>query len=352
MPESVLTDSRKTRYEYVDIAKGIAIVLCVIGHAVAFGSMAFRYIFSFHMPFFFFISGWCKATSKNPKPLWIQIKRDAVKLLLPSFIYRIIWSIGIGDLRTALIRIFADPETEWFLPTMFCVNILFYFFQRYDNKVRGIPVLLRLMPVAATCFGFMYAAVLYNQTGHWMEKGFPFPVECILFAFPFSVAGCYARLIWEKHPFELRVKSKDFLLFWMLAMINLVVIPLNGYVNICQIELGDIKVLGFCSAVFGSLATIWIASIIHKYEHKALILPLSRSMQFWGKNSLWMYLGHTLLFKIMRESIAKYNIHMSNFVTACVLTSVAIITISAVLLLMERCKKSRKQHKSTNNAGN
>lgn len=43
------------RIEWVDIAKGIAIILMVVGHEI--GGNARIFIFSFHMPLFFILSG-------------------------------------------------------------------------------------------------------------------------------------------------------------------------------------------------------------------------------------------------------------------------------------------------------
>lgn len=47
----------KKRIEWVDIAKGIAIMLMVIGHEVSNG-LVYALIFSFHMPLFFILSGY------------------------------------------------------------------------------------------------------------------------------------------------------------------------------------------------------------------------------------------------------------------------------------------------------
>ncbi len=40
------------RIEWIDTAKGIGILLVIIGHIVPFDSNISRFIFSFHMPLF------------------------------------------------------------------------------------------------------------------------------------------------------------------------------------------------------------------------------------------------------------------------------------------------------------
>ena len=46
----------KTRIEWIDFAKGLTILLVVVGHTISNGLIRGS-IFSFHMPLFFFLSG-------------------------------------------------------------------------------------------------------------------------------------------------------------------------------------------------------------------------------------------------------------------------------------------------------
>ena len=55
----------KKRIEYIDIARGIAIILMVIGHVVSGYKRAI--IFSFHMPLFIIISGFFFKPGRNIK---------------------------------------------------------------------------------------------------------------------------------------------------------------------------------------------------------------------------------------------------------------------------------------------
>jgi len=48
----------KKRILYFDIAKGIAILAVIIGHLGGLPDILGRFIFSFHMPLFFLISGY------------------------------------------------------------------------------------------------------------------------------------------------------------------------------------------------------------------------------------------------------------------------------------------------------
>lgn len=48
---------RTTRLEYIDILKGIGIILMIMGH-IGFGGIFDFYIHAFNMPLFFFVSGY------------------------------------------------------------------------------------------------------------------------------------------------------------------------------------------------------------------------------------------------------------------------------------------------------
>lgn len=48
----------KQRNETVDIAKGLGIVLVILGHLVVGDGLVSKWIFSFHMPLFYFLSGY------------------------------------------------------------------------------------------------------------------------------------------------------------------------------------------------------------------------------------------------------------------------------------------------------
>ena len=77
---SNLTD----RLNWLDIAKGLAIICTIIGHTVAFGGRTRNLIFSFHMPLFFLLAGY------TIKPIQLRgmlksIRKDFVRLIILLF---------------------------------------------------------------------------------------------------------------------------------------------------------------------------------------------------------------------------------------------------------------------------
>lgn len=90
-----------TRFDYIDKLRGFAILLVVIGHIYlpytreASNHPVAQMIYSFHMPLFFFISGFlCEFTHKIEKNGYLNfVWRKAIALLVPY----LFWLIA-GDL--------------------------------------------------------------------------------------------------------------------------------------------------------------------------------------------------------------------------------------------------------------
>ena len=72
------------RIDSIDVARGIAILLVVIGHAITSTTNPINLFFlSFHMPLFFIISGICLKADNNVGSFWKYIRGKAKHLLIP-----------------------------------------------------------------------------------------------------------------------------------------------------------------------------------------------------------------------------------------------------------------------------
>ena len=149
----------QSRISWIDITKGLAIILVVIGHSIqSFGNdlhILFRVIYSFHMPVFFVLSGY---TFKASTPFKEFLRKKAKSLLLPYFsfvlitsLYEILLSLLRGNLKTfftdiktsALNTIFITSNSYflnlWFLPALFVGLVFIYFAFKISTKeiIRG-----------------------------------------------------------------------------------------------------------------------------------------------------------------------------------------------------------------------
>lgn len=83
LKEEELETQIKKRIDWLDIAKGIAIICTIIGHSVEKNKIGV-FIFSFHMPLFFILSGYTLKKiqfSELPK----ATLKDFLRLILPVF---------------------------------------------------------------------------------------------------------------------------------------------------------------------------------------------------------------------------------------------------------------------------
>ena len=76
------------RIDWLDIAKGIAILCIIIGHSFGKNKIG-AFIFSFHMPLFFILSGY--TIKKIPNEKFIEAyAKDLRRLIIPVFIVMVI----------------------------------------------------------------------------------------------------------------------------------------------------------------------------------------------------------------------------------------------------------------------
>lgn len=128
------------RDQLLDIARGIAILLVVVGHTVQGRSPAFdddpvfRFIYSFHMPLFAMLAGasaafWIKkydaldSTRSLIAASTSRVRRAAVHLLIPFAAWTFIGYLALGSQEPVLEymrKVFLRPDHSlWFLPCIF-----------------------------------------------------------------------------------------------------------------------------------------------------------------------------------------------------------------------------------------
>lgn len=173
-------DHEKDRIEQMDIARGMGILLVVLGHnhVCASGTAMFLSIYSFHVPLFFFLSG---LFHKRQVSLTKDICKRAKKLLLPYFatglgfaFYKVLESPeiakmlffgiawGAGGSGTPISFLYWPPV--WFLTSLFLTQVLFSALQPAFSKT---PVGLRVLASAL----FLMVGVWYLHT--WGVAYFP-----------------------------------------------------------------------------------------------------------------------------------------------------------------------------------
>lgn len=76
----------KKRIAWIDVAKGLAILLVIAGHSLGYNSLICKIIYSFHMPLFFILSGYNLKPAENLSDLSQRTKKDFKRLVVPTVI--------------------------------------------------------------------------------------------------------------------------------------------------------------------------------------------------------------------------------------------------------------------------
>src|SRR5215212_5014788 len=136
------------RVGYVDIAKGIGIILVVMGHNdfALISPFAHKLIYSFHMPMFFFMSG---MFFKPDLPFWSFLRNRFNRVLKPFFsILLLIYFASLSFSKISLVMAtkrllkamyanghYLDWVQLWFLPHLFIVSLFAYFFFKAIKRI-------------------------------------------------------------------------------------------------------------------------------------------------------------------------------------------------------------------------
>lgn len=97
----------KERETYIDIAKGIGIILVVIGHLHGINHIIHDFFYLFHMPLFFIISGYLY-NHNNIIPLKTFIKHKIKRLIIPFLFF---W---LGPCLILSTRLNNPLKYDWF----------------------------------------------------------------------------------------------------------------------------------------------------------------------------------------------------------------------------------------------
>lgn len=205
-------NDRGKRIDFVDLTKGICIILVVMAHVGgAFEKLDnYSMIACFRMPLYFFISG---IFFKSYEGFFGFLIRKINKLIVPFLFFYLaafllkyaIWKVAPGAFRlpvywSELLVAFEGHDLIkfnppiWFLLALFNCSILFYIIHFLRDKN------IKLM---------FAATLLIGAAGYYMGKfhiELPFYIDVAMTALPFYVAGFWIRrynfFLFPQHRFD------------------------------------------------------------------------------------------------------------------------------------------------------
>lgn len=347
------SNGKKARVEWVDIAKGILLYTVVIGHSVIFDSESFRLIFAFHMPAFFFLSGYTLNFEKYPNFLKF-FKAKFKQLIIPYFVVSLLGLVQayfipivamnrenlLANYKTHLLNMFymAQPThsyvgPSWFLVALFFASIFLYILEKLTKKLN---VGLKLFVYTLVYFAGINIFTIYSKlinAGLIIKPDiftrFPFKTDAALVATMFLALGLYVK----KYRLLDNVKKQNVLIsfLFMFAMLYICSLKLNNtYINLCDCTYGD-PILYMLGAIGGILATCCFSILINK----------NKLLSYIGRYSLIFFLSHSLIHQVVIDTINKIfntnfaSMGMTNFQALIVGTVSFFVNVLFVILYIK-----------------
>ena len=336
----------KKRIAYLDIARGIGMILVVMGHVEYVNSTLRQFISAFHMPLFFLISGiliWERQEEK--RNLQELIKHKLRSIMLPYAVFSLLsfvvegsriaikglaqWHIVFRQLYQSLCL--QGVSTLWFLPALFMSELLFVGIRKKAKKGWTIAVLaVILVPVVylntlEKNIYQMYAGNLAWELLHDVLSMILRNLFCTVF-----VAGGYylSRYILP----SLDKVWQTFSCLMAFVILTALSIPMNWGVDLRYMNIG--KPLFFLASAFcGSLMILFLSRLLAVLPIKAFLAPL----EFYGRNSLIIMVTH-MDFRVLYCSIRLAGLvqriwNQPVLYCCCILIFVFLIEIPIILFI-------------------
>lgn len=322
----------KNRIVWIDTAKGLLIILVVIGHC-HINSVIDVVISSFHMAGFFIISGFTFNAknhffAKNGGFLIKKIK----SIILPYFLFCFLMllqkyftaifishkSIDIIDGLVSVFVLISGRETItvyglWFLPCIFLSEIILYFFVKIKENKQFVAYLYLLLI-------FIGCSYLYIKTR----------VVSVVSLLPFSCTFILiGKLIKKCISF---IEKKKIIIFFISIVFFAVCVYVNSKLTKPSFDFSSMNMgvvpLYLLSSIFGTMALICISMNVQKLKFINLI----------GKNSIYYYGFHYEILALLKQIIPYSTVQ-------AVLTVIVLFPIVLIYVyLKNKLLNKRKKH--------
>lgn len=290
------------RLEWIDALRGLGMIFVIVGHMTV-PAIIQQAIFSFHMPLFFFISGYLY--KGNYSKQWILKKADS--LIVPYIIYSFIvllvfYSLGKCNICEVGKNILSGNGIgiTWFLTCLFAVELIGGFVASRKmfsgkNAKWGLVVFMAIIGWLMPRFGIpdvfkcnvIFAAMAFWLSGNILRdvtiKAFCIPVALMLgglfvfqrvdmnsarfgnlFLFYGTAMGSIITLIWGFKRFSIQWKPLSFIgrrslefmcLHAVIPMVLTFIVARSGY----EVPKCVMRVVSLSAVVFAAWA-------IHRYS--------------------------------------------------------------------------------------
>lgn len=325
------------RMRWIDVVKGVGIILVIIGHS-ACPQLLLKYIQSFHMPLFFIVAGYLFNEYPSTEKL---IKRKSTALIKPYLIYGVFnFTVTIirlainGGINTELFRTafryaiglvysrgtwywMPNCSPIWFLTAMFVALILFNYLVKL---VSPTDYLMAMVSLLLACF-FCHIDLIK----------LPWNIDTALWAQPYMLLGYKLKRL------DLPEIVNDNRYLFSIAAVGLIVVgSLAAFGNSVPYISMDSMIMGNYLLMLASSLSLSMALILICI----LFMPTNRLLELFGRNTVTVlglnYLVNTIVYYLW--SVLLPNSHSSiTWIEQCFLQ----IIILGLFVLLSDYRKTR-----------
>lgn len=305
---------KRKRIVWIDIAKAIAIILMIVGHEIK-NVWVYTFIFSFHMPLFFILSGYTSSEVNNVEKWKKRIK----KLFFNSWLLAAVmimllalqnWIINGGSVvwYQAIRGIFwgsnfygkdgiylSSVGVMWFVFAFFWAKVIYDSLQLIvPNKYNGI-----ILGILA------YASIIFSKY-YWLPQAFDIAIVASFFMW----VGWYIKKF-SARKYSFKIVNLLIISFWIICILEKLHIELS-------IRSYPLQFVSIIEAIAGSMVIMWISK---KVENVAILSKL----EFLGQHTLAILCIHHL---------DLYWIWWSKFMSNNIMAAIVRLFIDMLLLVV------------------
>jgi len=312
------------RNEFLDILKGIAIILVVVGHCIQYGSgynymtnslyfsnFAFKLIYSFHMPLFMLISGYL---------FYYSIKKYSFKSNLINRLKTTIVPIVSYTLICYILNKSLDFDVEIFLNNMF--SNLWYLWAVFWCSVI-VLIVERVRKIKNIIYVLIYFIMFF------VPNIYNFHLYCFMYVF--FILGFLFNKYNLKQYFKYRLRSVSIISI-IIFIILFVFYDINSYIYVSGYNImnenGFTQIfINIYRSIIGLFGSVFLISTT-----KMILLKTNlkfKILSYIGKNSLAIYIISSLIFVYL---FPRFNVYIDNLNYIIIFMETIFVIILSLLL--------------------
>lgn len=320
------------RVEYIDKLRGYAIIIMVMGH-IGFSHAFDKYIHVFHMPIWFFISGWLYKA--KDQPLLGIIKKKVKTLIVPYLIWGVaqypFWILLVKEdeqnIFEPLINYFwintnltmPIAGALWFLTCLFFAEIIFSIVIKKNDRSGVCGLLVLTISLVGCYFPKLCAFRL------------PWAIDTAFVAVGFMYIG-YQFKIYENKLVVNRVLNMSWKGTIALWAGNVILSFVNGYVNLRTALYGFVPLFWF-NALCAVLVYWNLAKLTENLSLNGIEKNISDRIKSIGCNSIVYLCLNQFVITCYQQLIDKIGITYIHWIIP---RSIVFVLSMTTLLSIER----------------